>query len=242
LFLASKAALRVATDYVEAVLNYDVSAVDHVEKNPERVRLLLRSLARNIGTTANYQTILNDIEATDNTISDKTIASYINALKRIFVVEDLAAWLPSLRSKTAIRTSDKRHFVDPSIATAVMRLQPKGLLHDFEYFGFLFEALCTRDMRVYTEVNDGDVFHYRDKTGLEADLIIRLRDGRWGAVEVKLGQKQIDEAAANLLAVKNRVDVDKMGSPSFLMVLTGGKYAYQRTDGVWVVPIGCMRN
>ncbi len=242
LFLAPKAALRVATDYVEAVLNYDVSAVDQVEKNPERVRLLLRSLARNIGTTANYQTILNDIEATDNTISDKTIASYINALKRIFVVEDLAAWLPSLRSKTAIRTSDKRHFVDPSIATAVMRLQPKGLLHDFEYFGFLFEALCTRDMRVYTEVNDGDVFHYRDKTGLEADLIIRLRDGRWGAVEVKLGQKQIDEAAANLLAVKNRVDVDKMGSPSFLMVLTGGKYAYQRTDGVWVVPIGCMRN
>lgn len=242
LFLAPKAALRVATDYVEAVLNYDVSAVDQIEKNPERVRLLLRSLARNIGTTANYQTILNDIEATDNSISDKTIAGYINALKRIFVVEDLAAWLPSLRSKTAIRTSDKRHFVDPSIATAVMRLQPKGLLSDFEYFGFLFEALCTRDMRVYTEVNDGDVFHYRDKTGLEADLIIRLRDGRWGAVEVKLGQKQIDEAAANLLAVKNRVNLDKMGSPSFLIVLTGGRYAYQRPDGVWVVPIGCMRN
>lgn len=242
LFLAPKAALRVAADYVEAVLNYDVSAVDQIEKNPERVRLLLRSLARNIGTTANYQTILNDIEATDKSISDKTIAGYINALKRIFVVEDLAAWLPSLRSKTAIRTSDKRHFVDPSIATAVMRLQPKGLLSDFEYFGFLFEALCTRDMRVYTEVNDGDVFHYRDKTGLEADLIIRLRDGRWGAVEVKLGQKQIDEAAANLLAVKNRVNLDKMGSPSFLMVLTGGRYAYQRPDGVWVVPIGCMRN
>lgn len=240
--LPQKPALRMATDYVESVLNYDVSAVDEVDKNPERVRLLLRSLARNLSTTANYQTIKQDIEATDNSISDKTIASYINALRRIFVVEDLPAWQPSLRSKTAIRTSEKRQFVDPSLATAIMRLDPAGLLQDFAYFGFLFESLCTRDLRIYAQTNDGDVFHYRDKSGLEADLIIRLRDGRWAAVEVKLGQKQIEEAAKNLLAIRDRVNAETMGSPAFLMVLTGGSMAYRRPDGIWVVPIGCLRN
>jgi len=190
-------ALRMAMDYVEAVINHDVSRVDDVEKNPGRVRLLLRSLARNIATPASYKTIRTDIEATDITISDKTISSYINALRRIFVVEDLPAWSPSLRSKTAIRTSAKRHFVDPSIATAVLRTNPEGILKDFKYFGFLFEALCTRDVRVYAQAIDGDVFHYRDKSGLESDLIVRLRDGRWAAIEVKLGNKQIEEAAGN---------------------------------------------
>ena len=235
-------ALRMAMDYVEAVINYDVSRVDDVEKNPGRVRLLLRSLARNIATPASYQTIRTDIEATDITISDKTISSYINALRRIFVVEDLPAWSPSLRSKTAIRTSAKRHFVDPSIATAVLRTNPEGILKDFQYFGFLFEALCTRDIRVYAETNDGDVFHYRDKSGLESDLIVRLRDGRWAAIEVKLGNKQIDEAAENLLALKTRIDEEKMGEASFLMVITGGQYAYRRNDGVLVVPIACLRD
>ena len=170
--------IRMAMDYVEAIINQDVSRVDGIEKNPERVRLLLRSLARNIATTATYQTIKEDIEATDISISDKTISSYINALRRIFVVEDLAAWSPSLRSKSAIRTTEKRHFVDPSIATAVMRTNPEGVLMDFNYFGFLFESLCTRDIRIYAQAIDGDVFHYRDKSGLEADLIVRLRDGR----------------------------------------------------------------
>lgn len=235
-------ALRMATDYVEAVINYDVSRVDNVDKNPDRVRLLLRSLARNIATSATYQTIRSDMEATDISISDKTINSYINALRRIFVVEDLPAWSPSLRSKTAIRTSAKRHFVDPSIATAVLRTNPDGLLKDFQYFGFLFESLCTRDMRVYAQKNDGDVFHYRDKSGLESDLIVRLRDGRWAAIEVKLGKKQIDEAAENLLTLKARIDEDKMGPASFLMVITGGQYAYRRSDGVLVVPIACLRD
>ena len=235
-------ALRMAVDYVEAVINHDVSRVDNVEKNPERVRLLLRSLARNIATTATYQTIRDDIEATDVTISDKTISSYMNALRRIFLVEDLPAWAPSLRSKTAIRTSPKRHFVDPSIATAILRAKPKGILNDFQYFGFLFEALCTRDIRVYAQTNDGDVFHYRDKSGLEADLIVQLHDGRWAAIEVKLGKKQIDYAAENLLALKNRIDKDKMGQPSFLMVITGGQYAYQRSDGVLVVPLACLKH
>ena len=239
--LEGKAALRMANSYVESVINHDVSEVDSVEKNPERVRLLMRSLARNISTIANYSTIIEDIEATDKSISEKTVSTYINALKRIFVVEDLQAWQPSLRSKTAIRTSEKRHFVDPSIATSIMRTEPEGILKDFEYFGFLFESLCTRDVRIYAQTNDGDVFHYRDKSGLESDLIVRLRNGKWAAIEVKLGQKQIEEAAANLLAIKNKIDTEKMGEPSFLMILTGGQFAYQRNDGVWVVPLGCLK-
>lgn len=241
LHLEGKAALRMANSYVESVINHDVSEIDSVEKNPERVRLLMRSLARNISTIANYSTIIEDIEATDKSISEKTVSTYINALKRIFVVEDLQAWQPSLRSKTAIRTSEKRHFVDPSIATSIMRTEPEGILKDFEYFGFLFESLCTRDVRIYAQANDGDVFHYRDKSGLESDLIVRLRNGKWAAIEVKLGQKQIEEAAANLLAIKNKIDTEKMGEPSFLMILTGGQFAYQRNDGVWVVPLGCLK-
>ena len=235
-------ALRMAMDYVEAVINFDVSRVDNVDKNPERVRLLLRSLARNIATSASYRTIMSDMEATDITISDKTIGSYIHALRRIFVIEDLPAWSPSLRSKTAIRTSPKKHFVDPSIATAVLRTNPEGILTDFQYFGFLFEALCTRDIRAYAQTNDADVFHYRDKSGLESDLIVRLRNGRWAAIEVKLGKKQIDQAAKNLLALKAKIDEEKMGKASFLMVITGGQYAYRRKDGVLVVPIGCLKD
>jgi len=235
-------ALQMAIDYVEAVINQDVSRVDGVEKNPERVRALLRSLSRNISTLATIQTIKSDMETDDIGLSEKTISLYLNALRRIFVVEDLPAWSPSLRSKTAIRTSSKRQFVDPSIATAVMRTSPDGLLKDFETFGFLFESLCTKDMRIYAQSNDGDVFHYRDKNGLEADLIVRLRDGRWAAIEVKLGSKQIEIAAKNLLKLSSKVDTEKMGKPSFLMVLTGGQYAYKRDDGVLVVPIGCMKD
>lgn len=240
--LKGAAALRMAVDYVEAVINHDISRVDDVEKNPERVRLLLRSLARNVATTATYETIRNDMEATAPNLSDKTISVYMNALRRIFLIEDLPAWAPSLRSKSAIRTSPKRHFVDPSIAAAVLRTNPEGILTDFRYFGFLFEALCTRDIRVYAQSNDGDVFHFRDKNGLEADLIVRLRDGRWGAIEVKPGNKQIDLAAENLLTLKNRIDKDKMGEPSFLMVITGGQFAYRRNDGVLVVPVACLKD
>jgi predicted AAA+ superfamily ATPase len=235
-------ALRMPIDYVEAIINQDISRIDGMEKNPNRVRLLLRSLARNIATQASFQTLLNDVEATETSISDKTISTYYNALRRIFVVEPLPAWSPSLRSKTAIRTSPKHYFVDPSIATAVMRINPAGALNDFEYFGFLFEALCVRDIRVYAQHNDGEVFHYRDKSGLEADLLVQLRDGRWGAVEVKLGNKQMEEASKNLLKLKEKIDTGKMREPSFLMVLTGGQFAYRRKDGVLVVPIGCLKH
>lgn len=240
--IAPEYALQMSIDYVEAIINQDVSRVDGVEKNPTRVHLLLRSLARNVATMATNTTILRDVEANDISITAPTLDLYMNALRRIFVIEDQCAWLPALRSKSALRTSSKRHFVDPSIATAVLRRKPDALLDDFETFGFLFESLCTRDMRIYAQANDGDIFHYRDKTELEADMIVSLRDGRWAAVEVKLGNKEIEKAAESLKKLAARVDTEKMGKPSFLMVLTGGEYAYRREDGVFVVPIGCLRD
>ena len=239
-----KIAIRHAIDYVEAVINADISRVDGVEKNPVRVRALLRSLSRNISTLATIRTIYDDIAMNngDESISEKPISQYLRALDRIFVTENLSAWNPALRSKTAIRTSPKRQFVDPSIAAAVMRLTPSRLLDDFNYFGFLFESLCDRDLRIYAEAIDGQVFHYRDGSGLEADAVIVLNDGRWAAVEVKLGSKEIEEAAAHLLELKNKINIEKMRDPSFLMILTGTEIAYRREDGVFVIPLGCLKN
>ena len=241
--------LRMARNYVDAIANEDIFRLDEdevasnrIEKNPTRAMAILRSLARNVCTMATNTTILADIAINDTSLSMSSLDKYLNALKRLFVTEDLQAWKPSMRSKSTIRTSAKRHFVDPSIATAILRTNPEGLLTDFETFGFLFESLCTRDMRTYAQANDGDVFHYRDKSGLESDLIISLRDGRWAAIEVKLGSKQIEESAKHLLSLAEKVDKEKMGAPSFLMILTGGQYAYRREDGVLVVPIGCMRH
>lgn len=240
---SEKIALRHAIDYVEAIINTDVSRVDGIEKNPVRVRALLRSLSRNISTLATIRTIHDDIAMGDaeESISEKTISQYLRALDRIFVTENLPAWNPALRSKTAIRTSPKRQFVDPSIAAAVMRLTPSRLLEDFNYFGFLFESLCDRDLRIYAEAIDGQVFHYRDASGLEADAVIALNDGRWAAVEVKLGSKEIEDAAVHLLELKNKVNTEKMREPSFLMILTGTEIAYRREDGVYVVPLGCLK-
>ena len=233
---------KVAENYVEAVINMDVHRVDGVEKNPQRVRMLMKSLSRNISTLATLKTIQEDVQANDIAISENTLNSYLNALRRIFVVEDIPAWQPSLRSKTAIRTSAKRQFVDPSIATAVLKAKPDGLLKDFELFGFLFESLCTRDIRVYSQANDGEVLHYRDKNGLESDLIIRLNDGRWAAIEVKMGNKQVEQASKNLIKLKSKVDTDKIGEPSFLMVITAGQYAYKDKNGVLICPIGCLKD
>ena len=233
---------KVAENYVEAVINMDVHRVDGVEKNPQRVRMLMKSLSRNISTLATLKTIQEDVQANDMAISENTLNSYLNALRRIFVVEDIPAWQPSLRSKTAIRTSAKRQFVDPSIATAVLKAKPDGLLKDFELFGFLFESLCTRDIRVYSQANDGEVLHYRDKNGLESDLIIRLNDGRWAAIEVKMGNKQVEQASKNLIKLKSKVDTDKIGEPSFLMVITAGQYAYKDKNGVLICPVGCLKD
>ncbi|MFA7671671.1 MAG: DUF4143 domain-containing protein [Sphaerochaetaceae bacterium] len=237
-----KIALTIAADYVEAVANEDISKADGIEKNPDRVKALLRSISRNISSEARTSTILSDLASNDESLSHTTVDQYVAALKKIFVIEDLPAWSVKLRSKTAIRTTAKRHFVDPSIAAASLRATPKRLLADFNTFGFLFESLCIRDLRVYAESIDGNVYHYRDKSGLEVDAIIQLADGRWGAAEVKMGAGEIEDAAENLLKLRQVIDTEKMNQPSFLMVLTGTEYAFQLKNGVWVVPIGCLKD
>lgn len=234
--------LEMARDYVNAVCQRDAGAVDSTRKDPDRVRAVLRSLARNISTMASNKTIMADVAANDVSITDKTLDTYMTALRRLFVVEDIRAWQPSLRSKTGIRTSDKRQFVDPSIAAAAIGASPQSLLEDFEYFGFLFESLCTRDLRVYAEPLRGTIRHYHDNSGLEADLIIALEDGRWAGVEVKLGSREIEEGAQHLLKLSDNIDLQRSKAPSFLMILTGGEFAYRRDDGVYVVPIGCLKN
>lgn len=238
-------ALDQAFDYVKAVQQRDLSASDGVERDPERVKLLMRSLARNQGSQAPVNTIRQDMMTNDvQSLDEDTVASYIKALKRIFVVEDVTAWNPNLRSKTAIRTSDTRYFVDPSIATASLGLGPDDLVNDLNTFGLIFETLCLRDLRVYAEAIDGEVFHYRDKTNLECDAVIHLRNGEYGLIEVKLGgEKLIEEGVKTLNKLEQRIDTDKMKLPSFKMVLTGvGKYAYRREDGILIVPIGCLKD
>lgn len=231
---------QIARNYVDAVIETDVSRVDGMTRSTHRTRALLRSYARNISTMASLSTILNDIRANDVSFSEPTLYSYLDALRRIFLIEDLPAWKPSLRSRSALRTSEKRQFVDPSIATAVAHADASAILDDFEFFGFLFESLATRDIRVYTQALDGDVFHYRDSSGLEVDLIIRLHDGRWAAVEVKLGSREIDEGATHLRVLREKVDTPRVGEPAFLMVVTGGEYAYRRKDDIIVAPLSTL--
>lgn len=236
-----RAAYMKSSSYVDEVVHEDVHRVDGVERNPDRVRNLLKSLARNISTMATNETLLQDLKANDSSISEKTLSSYLNALRKIFLVEDVPAWSPSLKSRLAIRSSMKRQFVDPSVATAVLGATPRRLLNDFRSFGSFFESLCVRDVRVYAQTLDGEVRHYRDQTGLEADMIVALKDGRWGAVEVKLGAGDIDSAAEGLKKLRAKVDVGRMGHPSFLMILTGTDLGYTRDDGVVVCPLGCLR-
>ena len=235
-------ALKKAADYYDAVVSEDISKVDNIGKNPDRVHSLMRSLSRNISSEAGTTTILNDLRANDESLSQVTIDQYINALKTLFVIDDLPAWSPSLRSKTAIRTTAKRHFSDPSIAAAALGATTKRLFNDFNTFGLLFEALCIRDLRVYADSMDANVYHYRDAKGVEADAIIQMKDGSWGAAEVKMGAGNIETAAKNLLGFKANIDTAKMREPSFLMVLTATETAFQMENGVWVVPLGCLKN
>jgi len=235
-------ALNYAREYVDAIVNRDISRVDGVEKNPDRVHSVMKALARNISAPAKLKTIIDDVAGDGGTISEKTVTSYLNALNRIFVTEDLPAWSPAMRSKTVLQTSPKRHFVDPSIAATLLNASPKSLLNDFNTFGLLFESMAVRDLRVYAQANDGKVFHYRDRNGLEADAVIQLADGRWGAVEVKMGFKEMEKGVENLKKIRDKVNTEKMMEPSFLMVLTAGEYAYRRDDGVYVVPIGCLKD
>ena len=237
----SPLAFQHAENYVEAVIESDISRVDGVAKNPANVRMLMRSLARNTSTAAKLTAIRDGMSA-DGRISDKTVASYMNALRRIFVIEDLPPWGPDMRSKAALRSSPKRHFADPSIAANLLRVFPEGLMKDFNTFGLLFESLCIRDLRVYAQANDGEVYHYRDKDGLEIDAVVALHDGRWGAFEIKIGAGSADKAAENLLKLRNKVNTEKIGEPSFMAVLTASAYAYRRGDGILVVPIGCLKD
>lgn len=238
-------ALEQAMDYCDAVIRSDINRADNVQKNPERVRRLMRSYARNQGGQVPNTVLAQDIAANDETpINEETVASYINALRKIFVVEDMPAWNPNLRSKTAIRSSDTRYYVDPSIAAAALGIGPNDLINDLKTFGFLFETLCIRDIRVFADALNGAVYHYRDKEGQECDAVVHLRNGKYGLIEIKLGgDRLIEEGAKSLKSMESKLDTEKMNAPSFLMVLTGtGDYAYRRHDGVFVVPIGCLKN
>ncbi len=234
---------KVVRDYVEAVIHSDINRADGVVKDSQKVEKLLKSIARNTATEVKLSTIAKDIvQFDDEKISYPTIVSYIKALERIYVLENLSAWSPIIRSKTPLRSMPKYHFVDPSIATAVLGINQEKLLTDFNTFGYLFESLCIRDLRVYADAIDGKVFHYRDKSNLECDAIVVLRDGRWGAIEVKMGAGNFEEASTNLLKFVQRIDQDKMNKPSFLMILSATNYAYTRKDGIHVVPISCLKD
>lgn len=242
---SEKAALAQAFDYYDSVVSNDIKRVDDIDRDEELTKRIMRSYARNQGTQATVGTILADIKSNgDERMSDSTVYSYIKALKEIFVIEDSIAWNPNLRSKTAIRTSDTRYFIDPSIATAALGMGPKDLINDMETFGFIFETLAIRDLRVYADALDGKVYHYRDKNNLECDAVIHLRNGSYGLVEVKIGGTEpIREGAESLKTLSSKIDSTRMKTPSFMMVLTGiGEFAYKRPeDGVLVVPIGCLK-
>lgn len=238
-------ALDQAFDYYDAVVHSDINRADGVQKNAEKVKRLMRSYARNQGAQVPNTVLSQDISTNEDTpISEETVASYVDALRKIFVVEDMPAWNPNLRSKTAIRSSDTRYYIDPSIAAAALGIGPNDLINDLNTFGFMFETLCVRDLRIFADSLGGEVYHYRDKDGQECDAVIHLRNGKYGLIEIKLGgSKLIEEGAKSLKAMKDKIDTDKMNAPSFLMVLTGtGDFAYCRKDGVYVVPIGCLKN
>lgn len=235
--------LSQAIDYYDAVVNSDISRVDNIERNPERAKRLLRAYARSIGTQTKLISLSDDVNEDNNLGTNPTIYNYINALQKIFVIEDSHAWNPNLRSKTAIRTTDTRYFTDPSIAAAALGLGPNDLIDDIKTMGFFFENLCIRDLRVYADSLDGTIYHYRDKNGLECDAVIHLRNGAYGLIEIKLGgDKAIEEGKYTLNKLAENIDYNLMKKPSFKMVMTGtGKYAYKDAD-TFIVPIGCLKD
>lgn len=242
--LSEKASLRQAYNYIDAVSEQEISDVDGTRRDAALTKRLLRSYARHQGTQASVASILNDILTNEKgNTTETTITSYLKALEKIFVIENMPAWNPNLRSKAVIRTSDTRYFVDPSVAAAALRLGPSDLIADMNTFGLLFETLAARDLRVYADALDGDVFHYRDKNGLECDAVLHLRNGHYGLIEVKIGgEKWIEQGAENLMSLSNIINTEKMYEPSFMMVLTAvGDFAYRRKDGIYVVPITCLR-
>ena len=244
LHMSDNAALRVAKDYIYSIENneYIYSTDKRIKRNSEKIKALIRSYARNTATSVSIETIHEDIQEAGGMISRATVDSYIRELQSLFVIEDQPAWSVSLRSRTPLRQAPKRHLSDPSLAAAAIGATRDKLLKDFNTLGYLFESLCVRDMRIYAASNEASISHYRDKTDLEADIIVERADGAWGAMEVKLGSKQEDEAAGNLIKLVSRIDISKRGSPAFLAIITGGKYPYRRKDGVFVLPIGCLKD
>jgi len=239
----AKVALAAAKDYVQTLVATDVTDIDGIKRNPDRAKAILRAYARNVSASAKLQTLHKDMMANQVTIDARTIESYINAFKKLFVLEDVEAWSPRLRSKATLRTADTRQFVDPSIAATLLEATADDLMNDLNTFGLLFESLCIRDLRIYAEKLDGKVFNYRDSQGLEADAIVHLDNGKWGAIEIKLGgEEAIEKGAKSLLKLKETVDTDNMNPPSFLMVVVATGFAHKRPDGVLVVPIGCLKN
>ncbi|MDD3382042.1 MAG: DUF4143 domain-containing protein [Bacilli bacterium] len=227
--------------YFKSLTTEDIVDVDGIKRNPRRAQAILRTYARNISTFATNKTLQSDVAANDSTIDIKTFTSYVTAFEKLYVIENVKAWSPRLRSKTTIRTADKRQFIDPSIAAIALDAKPSDLVNDLETFGFFFESLCHRDLRIYAQSIGGELYQYKDGDGLEVDAIIHLSDGSWGAIEVKLGGNEIDDAARNLIKLKNIID-PSLKKPSFLMVLTGAPTAYKREDGVVVVPIACLKD
>ncbi|NLJ71009.1 MAG: ATP-binding protein [Clostridiaceae bacterium] len=233
---------RQVAGYCKAIVNTEISTADGISRDSEKVYQVLRSYSRHISTQSTIQTITSDVTRNFDSINRKTVGEYLEALQKIFVIEDLKAWSPKLRSKTTIATSSTRHFVDPAIAACFLDANPVDLLNDLETMGLLFESLVVRDLRIYAESLGGSVYHYRDHSGQEADAILHFPNGQWGAIEVKLGNRAVDEGAESLIKLADKIDKDSMKSPSFLAVITGSGYAYRREDGVYVIPIGCLRN
>lgn len=242
--LDEKPALFQAIDYFDAIVSTDISRVDSIKRDKEKTKRLLKSYARHVGTQSSLETIRQDMLANQSDTFDQgTLYSYLDALRKIFVIEDSAAWNPNLRSKTSIRTTETRYFSDPSIATASLGMGPNDLLNDLNTMGFLFENLCVRDLRIYTDYLDGTVYHYRDKSGLECDAVIHLKNGAYGLIEIKLGgDKLIDEGAKTLKDLASKIDTKNMFKPSFMMVLCAkAPFAYKRNDDVYVIPITALR-
>ncbi|MEA4931338.1 MAG: DUF4143 domain-containing protein [Anaerolineaceae bacterium] len=239
--LKERAALLIAKSYVEAICTDDARRIDASISDPERVRAILRSYARNLSTLASNRSILKDISTNDLTMNESTLYRYLTALNSLFVIQDIPAWNPSIRSSTSIRSTNKKGFVDPSIAAAALALTPSQLLDDLQTLGFFFESLCIRDLQIYASEQGGEISYYRDRYGLECDIVLHLDNGSYALIEAKLGSSEIDEASKNLIKLKGLIGEKKLRQPEFLMVLTAGQYAYKRTDDVLVVPIGCLK-
>lgn len=248
--LSPTASMMVARDYVKTVCGYDISAVDQTDRNPKIAMQIMRSYARNISTLAKKTSLLADVTASENIdLSMPTFDDYIGALERLFVIRDIDAWSPAIRSKSAIRSAPKRCFIDPSIAVAALSVDAKGLETQLKTFGFIFEQMCARDLRAYTTDFDSHLSYYRDRYGLEADLVLHFPDGKYALIECKLGSREIDDGAKHLLEIKRLIQEKNatekqvpLREPDLMIILTGGKIAYTRPDGVKVIPLACLRN